>query len=448
MVAPKEIDLLESAQSTTVAGTNQSTEDLQSKELRAMSHDAIQGTDRRRFLQTGALATAAVVATDTSREAVGASTAPAALPRRKLGKTGVDVTILDQGTGKGSDVDRLLRLGFARGVRFFDTSETYHSEPAFKKWFAQSPEVRKQIFLVSKDTPRTPDELPGMVDKRIAALGTDYVDLIFIHSFGDTHSLDEAIRYVKSKELKQAVETVKKSGKARFVGISTHHKDRAQHIRAAAEGGIVDAIMAMYRPWLDKDSPLNKALDFAHEKGIGLISMKHIAGAFRGDRSQGSLLDEVVKRVPTLKERNLSPFQGLLHATWSDERLSAACISCNNTDHLRENIDAALRFDQPLKTSEIEQLRDAVLAHNPMMCADCDGRCSLAAGTRAELGNLTRFLTYHEHHGLRSEARRQYAALSAEAKDWSGADLEAARSACPNKLDFAKLLPEVERYLA
>ena len=53
-----------------------------------------------------------------------------------------------------------------------------------------------------------------------------------------------------------------------------------------------------------------------------------------------------------------------------------------------------------------------------------------------------------KHHGIRSEARRRYAALSPEARDWSGADLEAARAACPNKLDFAKLLPEVDRHLA
>ena len=57
-----------------------------------------------------------------------------------------------------------------------------------------------------------------------------------------------------------------------------------------------------------------------------------------------------------------------------------------------------------------------MLAHNPMLCGDCEGRCMTAAGTQAELGNLTRLLTYHEHHGLRAEARRQFAALPAEAK--------------------------------
>ena len=243
------------------------------------------------------------------------------MPRRPLGKTGIDITILDQGTGKGPDVDRLLRFGFARGVRAYDTSETYHSEAAFKKWFAQDPAVRKQIFLVTKDAPKTPAQLMGMLDKRLEALGTDYVDLFFIHSFGDNHTLDDAIAMVKSKELKEASEAAKKSGKARLVGISTHHKDRAQLIQAAAEGGIVDVIMLQYRPWLDKDSPLNKAIDAAHKRGIGLISMKQIAGHYLGDKPQGNILDDVVRRVPVLAEQKLTPYQGLLHAIWTDERI-------------------------------------------------------------------------------------------------------------------------------
>ena len=156
---------------------------------------------------------------------------------------------------------------------------------------------------------------------------------------------------------------------------------------------------------------------------------------------------EVVQRVPVLRERDLTPYQGLLTAIWTDERISASCVSMRNTDQIRENADAAIRFE-PLKSAEIHQLRDAALAYGPTLCADCEGRCSLAAGTTAELGNLTRFLTYHEHLGDRVEARRQYAALSAEARDWSGADLEAARAACPDRLDFAKLLPEVDRHLA
>ena len=70
-----------------------------------------------------------------------------------------------------------------------------------------------------------------------------------------------------------------------------------------------------------------------------------------------------------------------------------------------------------------------------------------AAGTDARLGDLTRFLTYHEHHGARRRARDAYAQLTEEERNWHGADLDAARAACPTKLDFAQLLPEVDRLL-
>jgi predicted aldo/keto reductase-like oxidoreductase len=412
-----------------------------------MAHDESRLTDRRTFLQAGALATASALGTSSALSAPEAAAKPMELPRRPLGKTGIDITILDQGTGKGPDVDRLLRYGFARGVRAYDTSETYHSEAAFKRWFAQEPAVRKQIFLVTKDAPKRPSQLPGMLDKRLDALGTDYVDLFFIHSFGDNHKLGDAMAMVKSKELKEVFESAKKSGKARLLGISTHHKDRAALIQAAADGGFVDVIMLQYRPWLDKDSPLNRAIDAAHQRGIGLISMKQIAGNYLGDKPQGNILEDVVRRVPVLAERNLTPYQGLLHAIWTDERLSAVCTTMRNTDHIRENSDAAIRFE-PLKAADIGQLRDATLACGQTLCADCDGRCSSAAGTTAELGNLTRFLTYHEHHGDRALARELYNALPPEARDWSGADLEAARAACPNRLDFARLLPRMEKYLA
>src|SRR5205085_639578 len=81
-------------------------------------------------------------------------------------------------------------------------------------------------------------------------------------------------------------------------------------------------------------------------------------------------------------ERGLSPYQGLLHAIWTDERITTCCISMRNTEQIRSNVAAAQSFE-PLKRVEIEQLRDASLAAGPTLCADCDGRCARAAGTAA-----------------------------------------------------------------
>ncbi|MGP0069955.1 MAG: aldo/keto reductase [Isosphaeraceae bacterium] len=417
-----------------------------------MAHDEMRRTDRRTFLQTGAVATASALTlapgSDAQDTPAKADAPVAVLPKRPLGKTGIEVTLLEQGAARGPSADRVLKFAFARGVRLFDTAKVYGTEINFKKWFEQDAAIRKQIVLVTKDMPHEPSEMLKMVDQRLAALGTDYIDFFFIHGLGDnTWGVEGSIKFIKSPEFRAVADKIRNSGKAKFIGFSAHHPQRARVIEAAAEGGGVDAIMLQYRPWLDKDSALNKALDAAWKKGIGMISMKQIASQNFGDRPKGDILKEVVEKVPVLAEKKLTPFQGLLHAIWTDERISASCVSMRNTEQIRENAEAAARFE-PLKTAEIHQLRDAFRAHGPTLCADCEGQCSLAAGTRAELGNLTRFLTYYKKLGDRAEARRQYAKLSAEARDWSGADLEAARAACPDGLDFAALLPEVDEHLA
>jgi aryl-alcohol dehydrogenase-like predicted oxidoreductase len=410
-----------------------------------MAHEETNHTDRRKFLQAGALATASAVSLTPGLAAQELVSKSAKLPTRKLGKTGVEVTLLEAGAVRSDE--RVLRTAYANGIRLFDTAKVYGTERNFKKWFEQDPKVRKEIVIVTKDMPRAPKDLLRMVDQRLAALGTDYIDLFFIHGLGDQRTLDESIYMVTSQEFKETADAIRKSGKAKFIGFSSHNAKRAPIIEAAAKAGIIDAIMLQYRPWLEKDSALNKALDVCWKKGIGLISMKQIAGHSFGDKPKGDILKDVVKKVPMLAERKLSPFQGLLHAIWTDERISAACVSMKNTDHVRENADAARRFE-PLKEADIRQLRDVFLASGPTLCADCDGRCMAAAGTKAELSDLTRFFTYHQQYGDRARARREYAALPAEARDWTGADLEAAQAACPGRLNFAKLLPEVERHLA
>lgn len=401
-----------------------------------MSETGLNPMDRREFIQQGAVAAAAVSALTVPASAAQVPGEKAVakateLPQRVLGKTGEKVTIVNTGTWRAPDsLNRLLRHGFSRGIRYFDTAAGYKTEDRFKDWFADKPEVRKQIFLATKDHVRSPGQMVNQVDRRLAALGTDYIDLLFFHGLGSNE-----VDWPKSKEMKKAVEAVKKTGKVRFVGFSTHDRLKAEQIQNAAEGGFVDVIMVAYSPWLSKDDPLNRALDAAYKQNIGLVSMKQMAGHTK-----------VKDNLPVLLERGLNSHQGLLTAIWSDERFTCTCVAMHNTDQINQNTDAARRF-QPLKQAELDQLRDAVLAAGPMMCATCDGSCSKAAGTHARLGDLTRFLTYHEHHGHRAEAREGYAELTPEERDWRGADLEAAREACHHKLNFAELLPEVDRLL-
>jgi aryl-alcohol dehydrogenase-like predicted oxidoreductase len=397
--------------------------------------------DRREFLQTGVAASAVgaglvggtAPATAAAAQDKNAQNKPV-LPKRVLGKTGAEVTMLTLGTVGQSSLDRILRLAYREGVRYFDTAEGYgNAETVFAKWFDTFPEIRKTIFLATKSHVGKPADMLQRVDQRLARLKTDYLDLLFFHGLSTSQK-----EWPKSKEMKEAIEAIKKTGKVKFVGFSTHDPAIAEQLQNAAEGGFVDVIMLKFSPWLAKDSPLNKALDACHKANIGLVSMKQIAG---------QALRITQERVPTLKEKQLTPAQGLLHAIWTDERFTSSCVTMKNNDQTSENGDAARRF-VPLTLAEFDELRGAVLAAGPTLCPNCDGSCSLAAGTKARLGDLARFYTYHEELGCRGQAHEGYAALSAEERDWKGADLDAARAACHNSIDFAKLLPEVDRLLA
>jgi aryl-alcohol dehydrogenase-like predicted oxidoreductase len=391
--------------------------------------------DRRGFLGTGAGALAAAATLGGGQPA--AAMPAADLPKRTLGRTGVEVSILSLGTWLSPGLDRLLRFGWANGIRYFDTAKSYGSEPMIGRWLKSMPAARKDLFLVTKDQPDTPQQLIRQLDQRLAALQTDQVDLVFLHALGD-RNFDVELEWARSQEFKEVADAIRKSGKAKFVGFSTHHQARPLLLQAAAEGGFVDAIMLQNNPWIAQDDNMNRALDACYKRGIGLISMKQVAGNVN--------LDAIAMALPELREKGLTPYQALLHAIWSDERFASVCVSMRNTDQIRENAAAARAF-QPMTTAQVGRLRDACIAAGPTMCASCDGRCGRAAGTTAELGNLTRFLTYHDHHGYRAEARRLYAGLGDAARDWHGADLEAARLACPNRLDFAKLLPRAEDLL-
>src|ERR1700678_2487817 len=139
-----------------------------------MSESHSNPMDRRLFLQATAAtaATTGLVAGKTdAQEAQTGNTKPV-LAKRKLGKTGVEVTLLNHGTvGEPAGLNRLLRTAYLEGVRYFDTAEGYkNSEKVIGEWLTAMPEVRKTIFLATKSHVGTPSDMLKKLDQRLAAL--------------------------------------------------------------------------------------------------------------------------------------------------------------------------------------------------------------------------------------------------------------------------------------
>jgi predicted aldo/keto reductase-like oxidoreductase len=397
---------------------------------------------RRAFIKAG-VATAAVAGLPLSGWAEENGTKKSEpLPMRVLGRTGEKVTMLNLGTGSAPS-PRMLSAAYEAGIRYIDTADCYDrgaSEKVVAEWLEKTG-LRKEFFIVDKDHPATPDEWVKMVDARLEALKTDYIDLYFLHGLGGgSGNVEEGVRDVpKLKEWGEAADKMKKAGKIKFAGFSTHTEMslRIDLLNNAAKGGWVDAIMVAYDPKLVRDNAeFNKALDACHEANIGLISMKGMRG-----------LNDVPKILPQFEEMGLTPHQAVLHCVWTDERMSSICSHITNLAILKENSDAARNY-KPMDEKQVSAVIGLYEQYVATFCNGCDGRCQRAGGTKAALADMARYLSYFEYDGSRREARRLFAALSQEEREWRGANLAAASAACVNKLDFAAILSRAEEKLA
>jgi len=403
-------------------------------------------TSRRNFLKsTLTLPVAIAAAPSLFAPSARAADAPAAtaadvLPKRQLGKSGPQVTMLCMGGMMAAMSPDYLDIAWSMGIRYFDTADCYikgQSEKIVGQWLAKYPERRKEIFLVSKDHPHQgPEQMLEMIDKRLAACGTTYLDAFYIHGLGPREYGQDSLNWPKSDAFKKTAEALKKSGKVRMVGFSCHDGQLPEYLNAAAEGGFLDIIMLAFNPFYPKDGPLDKAMDAAHKAGIGLVAMKTMRST-----------KDVPKRLPELDKLGLTTHQAVLHSAWSDPRISAVCNMIDNVDQMSSSTAAARSYKTPLKFAHLELLKETILAGRRTMCTGCPSCEAFAKQTDFAFHDIARFVTYYEQDG-NTEAREFYHALPAAVRDASKVDLAALRDGCHAKTDYPEIIRRAERYFA
>ena len=393
-------------------------------------------TSRRNFLKsTITLPVALAAAPALFTQSAGAADAPkdaGALPRRQLGKEGPQVTMLCMGGMMAALSPDYIDIAWSMGIRYFDTADCYmkgQSEKIFAQWLAKYPERRKEIFLVSKDHPHNgPEQLLEMIDKRLAACGTTYLDAFYIHGLGPREYGDASLNWPKSDAFKKTAEALKKSGKVKMVGFSCHDGQLTDYLNAAAEGGFLDIIMLAFNPFYPKDGPLDKAIGAAHKAGIGLVAMKTMRST-----------KDVPKRLPEFDKLGLTTHQAVLQSAWSDPRISVICNMIDNVDQMQNSTAAARSFKEPLKLAHMELLKETILAGRRTMCTGCPSCEAFAKQTNFAFHDIARFVTYYEQDG-NSEARDYYQDLALQHRDAGSVNLAALRDGCLFKTDYPEII--------
>jgi aryl-alcohol dehydrogenase-like predicted oxidoreductase len=103
------------------------------------------------------------------------------------------------------------------------------------------------------------------VEGSLKRVGTDYFDILMC-----PHGANCA-EEVQIPEIYSTFEALKKAGKVRFLGVSTHN-DPAGVMKAAAEAGAYDVVMAAYN--VINGGYMDDAIRMAHASGVGIIGMK------------------------------------------------------------------------------------------------------------------------------------------------------------------------------
>ena len=391
-----------------------------------------EGSSRRAFLKTALASGAALGAIPhltlraDDAPAAGQAAAPAErVPRKTLGKTGEKIPILLMGCAQAFDAryDKLLHRAFRQGVDYLDTALSYEDGQSHKTIAPFLTQIgdRKTIWITSKGSGSADgDALKAYakeLDSCLEQLGTDYLDLYFMHGIDDVARLEPAFV--------QMGERLRKSGKTRFFGFSCHGSDVVALMNKAAKVGGMDAIMFRYHFAKYGDLELNKAIDACKKAGIGLIAMK----------TQDSVPKDQ-EEVVGFRSKNFTLGQAKLKAVWADERIDAAVSHMDNTTTLQENVDAA-KSPVQLSMHEFQQLQRLATARASYACQGCSHLCEPQVSGDTKIADTLRFLVYHEAYGEPEKARRLCAALSPAERAIDGVDFRAAAAACPRGIDIA-----------
>ncbi len=175
------------------------------------------GVSRREFLGAAAGALAA--------GALAAGAQEPAIPRRVLGRTGFEASILALGIGAMGDgglpaetVQEVISGALDAGINYIDAAPTYGSAQAFAGPVIEA--RRSEMFLVSKIRPM-PDKAAARatLEKSLSDLRTDHFDLVHLHNIGDF-----APEQVDGPEgALTMLREAKEEGLVRHLGVSGHH---------------------------------------------------------------------------------------------------------------------------------------------------------------------------------------------------------------------------------
>lgn len=316
--------------------------------------------DRRDFLKTGTVA--AGLATSEGflpPLAAGAGVVPAVFPKRALGKTGVELSIIGFGGIVVTDTpqpfaNNIVAEAFDRGINYFDVAPSYGNAeerlgPALEPY-------RQRVFLACKTLKRDKDGAAAELDQSLKHMRTDYFDLYQLHALTKMDELDKALGPGGAMETYVAA---RKAGKIRYIGFSAHSVETAL---AAMDRFDFDTILFPFNFVLFSQANFGpQVLERARQKGMGVLALKAMAKT-----SWPETMKESDRPQPKCWYQPASlPEEASLALRWTLSKPITAAVPPGDEKYFRLALDVAQKFE-PLREEEEKTLMARAVGVEPL----------------------------------------------------------------------------------
>ncbi len=374
---------------------------------------------RRNFLKAGlVLPAAGLISTAGLKSAFGEE--PPKVVYRTLGKTGLKVSGVGYGIGF-VPIPEVVNRALDLGVNYFDTSRVYGDSEKIFGGIIKGRD-RSKLVLATKSGMRRKADILNDIDASLKALGTDYVDIYHLHARDTPAAIpDEAL---------EAMQEIKKAGKARFLGFSCHDPNRMADFSIENKFDVMQmtysfAIGGFYR---------NQAVKKLNEAGIGIIAMKVVVAL------TGLNLQNLENTPPRTGEGPLAGIKWVLN----NPAIGTTVPHMKTVQELEMNFRAMSDPYTPADEKLLYVMNEKIRPDYCRMCYQCDGRCP----NGMQVTDVLRFLAYNDFCGNYHQARMSFMELPKSVRDIHCTDCSECAIQCPNGVHVQERLIRAQELLA
>ncbi len=297
---------------------------------------------RRSFIKGVGAAAAAAWLEGALPASGGPGLAGDAVPRKQLGRTKEDISILGVGghtlatAATQEEATRLVHEAIDHGVNLMDNAWEYHDGRGEEVMGKALKGKRDNVILMSKMCTHGKGKDVGLrqLEESLRRLQTDHLDLWMIHAL---QTLDEVNAAFAPGGSVEALEDARKQGKIRFVGF-TGHQDPKVHLAMLQHEYAFDAVMVTINAFNSFSSAGFRAevLPELNRRSIAALGFKSLGGD-----------------AQVLRDGKLTAEQAIRFAL--SQPITSLIVGMNSPEQLRQNLKTVANF-KPMTAEEQKKL--------------------------------------------------------------------------------------------